>query len=323
MIDGARAGLFPIFSSWIVSASTRNSDHVTIESSIGMSTKEMQEFSGEQPRRLLKQLAFEIHRTIRSSDAGAVHDLRVVIRRFFQALVACKPFFPGREMPKSRRRLKKIMDTAGQVRNLDVALEFVAKWRVPQAVRLHSKLDRHRKELSRILVLELRRGAGGQTLLRWQVLFAAAPAAGLQETAQQTVRRLGTTFLKAAKEAASPKATPEDLHRLRIAAKKLRYTLELFPASYGSSFNSGLASIKRVHRLLGAINDCATAAAIVAEYRGGRRLALRLEKRQHNKSREFRQYWSEELQEGKQLEGWIDRLERATAQPRRIKRLAA
>ena len=103
--------------------------------------------------------------------------------------------------------------------------------------------------------------------------------------AQHALDRLDKDFLERGNEAASPKASPHDMHRFRIVAKRYRYTLELFQSS-----NPLVESIKRVSALLGDINDCVTAAQIVPP------LAARLKKRQRKKTEEFREYWAAEFQ---------------------------
>lgn len=50
--------------------------------------------------------------------------------------------------------------------------------------------------------------------------------------------------------------TPAGLHRLRLAGKRLRYTLELFGETYGTSLQEILTPLKALQDLLGAISDC-------------------------------------------------------------------
>jgi CHAD domain-containing protein len=102
--------------------------------------------------------------------------------------------------------------------------------------------------------------------------------------AQHALDRIGKDFFERGNEAASPKASPLDMHRFRIVAKKFRYTLELF-----QPLSPLVERIKRVSALLGDINDCVTAAAIVPP------LAAHLKKRQRKKTEEFRQYWASEF----------------------------
>jgi hypothetical protein len=51
------------------------------------------------------------------------------------------------------------------------------------------------------------------------------------------------------------RATPE-LHQLRIAAKRLRYTLELFADIFGESGQKQINRVKAVQEVLGTLHDC-------------------------------------------------------------------
>lgn len=262
---------------------------------------ETQSFAARQARLLLRRLALQIDRTVKSSNADAVHQVRVAIRRFTQAIAACQPPMPEKDMRKSRRRLKKIMAAAGEVRNCDVALKYLARWREPSAVGIQSKIESRRKESSLVLVAELKGWTDRQLSSKWRAALAAHPReTSAREVARHALGRLAKDFLARGNEAASLKASPHDMHRFRIVSKKFRYTLELFQPLYGSSVDRTVASIKRVGTLLGDINDCVTVAEIVAPYHGGNRLATRLKRRQRKKTEDFRQFWKGEF-----ADAWI------------------
>jgi CHAD domain-containing protein len=273
---------------------------------------EAREFAVGQAHRQLKHLGLQISRAIKSCNPGAVHDIRVAIRRFSQAIALCHAYFPGGGMPRHRRRLKKIMNGAGDVRNCDVALKLVSKFRVPHAVHLRSKLQTRRKESAGQLVTELRKWTGRRISFKWKAALDSTPEPGKKETIHQLARRtLGRgakDFLKQGNEASSPDASAKGLHRFRIASKKFRYALELFQPLYESSLNPVVAGIKGVSALLGDLNDCVTVADMVADYKGGNRLADRLKKRQDKKTEEFRKYWKQEFSDGDRLRGTIDHL---------------
>lgn len=240
---------------------------------------EAQQHATRQTRQLLRRLVLHVNRALKSCDPVAVHQLRVAIRRFTQGVAVWKPCFPAKDLRKCRRRLKKIMSAAGDVRDCDIAQKYLSRWRVPHADRHQSKLASRREDAARILVAELK---------QWKDPDLAAcepPTASLPEFAQQAFDRIARDFLERGNEAASSKASPHDMHRFRIVAKKFRYTLELLQPS-----NPQAAGIKRVSGLLGDINDCVSAALVLPP------LASRLKKRQRRKTEEFRQYWSAEFQ---------------------------
>jgi CHAD domain-containing protein len=61
----------------------------------------------------------------------AVHDIRVAIRRFKAALRTFRPELPAGGVRKVRAELDRVMEAAGPVRDLDVALELLAAARLP------------------------------------------------------------------------------------------------------------------------------------------------------------------------------------------------
>jgi CHAD domain-containing protein len=63
------------------------------------------------------------------------------------------------------------------------------------------------------------------------------------------------------------------LHRLRLATKKLRYTLELFRDCCGDEWESDLEKLRKLQQALGDINDCVAAWRLLSRKmpRGGER----------------------------------------------------
>jgi CHAD domain-containing protein len=87
----------------------------------------IQEHVRTQTAALLRRLAFEVNRAAKSCDEGSVHDLRVAIRRLSRCLKVFSQFYPDQSAKKLRRRLKTLMDAAGTLRDLDIALDLVAE----------------------------------------------------------------------------------------------------------------------------------------------------------------------------------------------------
>jgi CHAD domain-containing protein len=56
---------------------------------------------------------------------------------------------------------------------------------------------------------------------------------------------------------------PAELHALRLATKRVRYTLELFRPCYGRGLNIRLAALQRLQQVLGEVNDCAAAERLI------------------------------------------------------------
>ena len=75
---------------------------------------------------------------------------------------------------------------------------------------------------------------------------------------------------------------------MRIAAKKLRYTLELFALL---ETDTQLEKVVQVQTRLGAINDCETVRAMLHGMPGSEKHEARLKRRQRRKTEEFRREW--------------------------------
>jgi len=114
------------------------------------------------------RLVFESKRCARSLDADAVHDLRVSIRRFNQSLRTFLSLLPGREARKVRRQARKVMRLAGEVRNLDVALEWLAKAGITRRSPLWNRLNEQRRAAERGLAETLKQNGKRDFSSRWR-----------------------------------------------------------------------------------------------------------------------------------------------------------
>ena len=265
------------------------------------STIETRQYAGQSAARLLGRLAFQMNATKKTPHPDAVHDLRVSIRRFSQALTVFKPCFPGKETRKARRRLKNLMTQAGTVRNCDVVMKLLAKSHAADAPALRAKLQDQRKQAERILVAALKRRIDRKSSLKWRTALESALASAddqfchtpIEETARRMLPRRAKEFLQLGNSAVQGKSSPEKLHQFRIASKKFRYSLELFGPLYGATLKRWVEGIKQAQNLLGDINDCATAAEIVTALKGSRAVLGWLKKRERRKMEEFRKWWPE------------------------------
>ena len=94
---------------------------------------------------LLRRMAYEAGHAARSESASAVHDLRVAIRRLSNCLRLFAQFYPGHGAKRIRRRLHSLMELAGRVRDLDIALELLAAAGMPPRSALAVRLREERR----------------------------------------------------------------------------------------------------------------------------------------------------------------------------------
>src|ERR1035441_6228769 len=167
-------------------------------------------FAVAQATRLLERLAFQMNGAAHSPHAGAIHDLRVAMRRFSQVLSACKACFPARSVRKMRRRLKLIMTLAGEVRDTDVALQLIA---AAGASSLEAKLRARRKTAAKTLVAALKHWTARKSVSKWRAaLESGIPSRELRQSkaeafAHRELPRLGARFFREGARAAAPEAS--------------------------------------------------------------------------------------------------------------------
>ena len=238
---------------------------------------------------LVDQLALEVRRTLENASRDQVHDLRVAARRLGQ-MVAVLDGAGG--MGKIRRKLKQTIARAGAVRDCDIAAKLTAKLHAP--ARLEARLRRRRSLAERELAAHLQELSEAGFADQWRAKLATENGALDARERRVLLRAAHRVFRRAANIDGPPTA----LHKLRIAAKKLRYTMELLPFP-----PARLDPIKQLQSKLGDINDYESARRLAAKEGASKTLMKGLEQAQEKKVRQFRRYWKREFA-GKE-QGWM------------------
>ena len=252
-------------------------------------------------RRSLKRLALQSSRTYKYPGADPVHDLRVSIRRFTQAMQVFKPCLATKEVKRVQRASKKVMDLAGNVRDLDIAVELLGHFKISETAELRSKLEKKRKDASRVLADKLQRSIRRRTCSKWQKQLQPADAGGaspgtVEERAGEILPVLAKRLIALSRGSPRGKGDRlEHLHQLRIAAKKMRYTLELFISLNPTLIREWLGQLKRLQSALGSINDLEIVHDIVLKEHASKRLCAELIRRRDRKVEEFESHGQAEF----------------------------
>ena len=276
--------------------------------------------AGEQIRRLIERLAFQANRTAKAPGPDAVHDLRVAIRRTEQALATFKPLLPRKPAKRIRKQLKGVMGLAGAVRDCDMAVKILMKFRQPEAADLRRQIRAQRKAAEGSLQAGLKR-LSLRTKVTWWLadldLHArhAEIQKGTPEVAAAALPRLAQRFFQAGDSAAASRRSGEKLHEFRIQAKKFRYTLELFAATYGPAMEEWIGEIKSVQSILGKMNDYRSALALASGFKCSKNLRASLKRSERRKAREFRECWGERFSTSVAAE-WARALRTGRPEPR-------
>ena len=236
-----------------------------------------------------KVIRFHLARMVRRT-AGAssgrhpedLHAMRVATRRQRAALRLFADALPARATRKLRRGLRSIAGSLGQVRDLDVLIEAAERY----ATALPAS----------------RRGAFEPLLAAWRTRRDKASADVAHQLDSKRYRRLveqAEAFADRDDEPGSERWSLEDphlvrdtapariwaayhvvrayepvlesadvstLHALRIAAKRLRYTLEFFGETLGSEGTDLVARIVALQDHLGELHDADVAARLTREF---------------------------------------------------------
>lgn len=217
--------------------------------------------------RLLERRTRALRRHLAAAIAGrdtGVHQARVASRRLREALPVLTDGLHHTKSAKAERKVRRLTQALGTVRELDVTLhlidELAEKPGVPRAaladVRAHVIEER---EARRAVMLERLDGIDAGKLarrlenVRQALLHPAAGHSWRGALALRIARR--ARRLEQAIEEAGQIYAPESLHQVRIAAKKLRYALEIADESGAASCSEVLRAIKRVQDALGKLHD--------------------------------------------------------------------
>jgi CHAD domain-containing protein len=290
-------------------------------------TNEAGPFATEQVGGLLRRLAYQAGRTAKAPHVGEVHDLRVAIRRFSQALAAVDSCFSGRDVKKVKRRLKRIMALAGDVRDCDIAIELLSKFKAAPAPLL-SSFHKRRKEAAADLTSALKRWSERRTYSKWRAVVESPGRGGVHDplhaTAERVVEPMLREFVRRGKRSLATGASVERIHRLRIEAKKLRYTLELFAPVLGAAFDGWIERLKALQKVLGVISDCETVREMIERQGGNRRIDAALRRKARRKLDEFRQLWVDSFADASiDIRQGVARKPAAPSQPQALRMAAS
>lgn len=142
--------------------------------------------------------------------------------------------------------------------------------------------------------------------------------AGAGKNAQREFPAMVAAYFTEGRDILDNDPQPSDFHALRLLTKRLRYTLDLFRPCYGPGLRTRIAGLRRIQLCLGEINDCVTAAAVLADLRPKsspvrKRVEKFLEERSQTLIAEFRREWTGVFDAPGQERGWTAYL----ARPRR------
>jgi CHAD domain-containing protein len=235
----------------------------------------MRDFARHQTAILIRRLALALNRAAREADAEAIHDVRVALRRLSRCLRVFAPFYPAGSWKKIRRRLSALGTAAGAVRDCDIAIELAHRAGIARRSAIVSGLAMRRRKAGHDLTLEIRRWKSRDLVARWRnrLVLGVSEKGDIPEDAcmdaagsgRHQLPPLVSDYFAQVRQLLASDPPPAELHAIRLASKRLRYTLELFRPVYGPGLSVRLATLQRLQQVLGEVNDCAAAERQLAE----------------------------------------------------------
>lgn len=198
-----------------------------------------------------------------------IHDMRVAIRRLRSVLRDFAGIVGKRPLANLTRSLKKLADTLGRVRDLDVLIEELedlcdeAECPVRDGIEQIVAVYRERRIAACwalgnlvtgefVLGLRTRFSASIESAVRQRGLFEFSD---VRDAGRRTIIKCLGEF-QAMSEVIYHPFSIKRLHKLRIAGKHLRYAIELFAPHFGESLKPFADGIKEMQTHLGDIHDC-------------------------------------------------------------------
>ena len=222
----------------------------------------------------LQDVVKEIDGVRKSEDIECIHDMRVATRRMRSALALFERCLPGKSSKKWNKEMRRVTRALGTARDADVQMDSLQEF-------LDSlEESRYRAGIRRLLLrLRQRRdGAQDKIIKAMDRLELSGVLDGMGRTLRQ-IRVLARmshvdehspyvyqqAYLAIAMRLENMLAYEiyvnqperlEELHAMRIAAKRLRYTMEVFAPLYQDELKQQLKTARNVQTMLGDIHDC-------------------------------------------------------------------
>lgn len=206
---------------------------------------------------------------LHSEGIGGVHDMRVATRRLRSALRDFAQLMKKKSLKKISKDIKQIADTLGTARDQDVAIIALEKLRkkskdkqvkagiVKLIAERRAKRERAQLDLMETLAIkqmEILQKSFEKTIAEATRQTTAARVITFNEAGRNVVSNSLEEFCDLSENIYEP-FVDKPLHKLRIAAKRLRYAVELYTACWGERIVPFTDGIAEMQGFLGEVHD--------------------------------------------------------------------
>jgi CHAD domain-containing protein len=225
-------------------------------------------------RKQAKQLARQLDGVRKGKDTECVHDARIASRRLRAALGMFGECFSPGTVKRWRKAIRRVTDALSTARDKDVHIESLCgllanlkeKAYCRGVARLLAQLEHERLAAQPEVLKSMDRFEAGGVL---EEMLHATKEMLLDAKGQKVVVRSPFVFhrteerilgrldeLMRFEDSLSNPGDQERHHAMRIAAKRLRYTMELAKPAYDGRLKGSISAVKQLQTFLGDIHDC-------------------------------------------------------------------
>ncbi len=285
---------------------------------------------------LLDAFLHEIDGVRSGEDIEHIHRMRVASRRLRAALPLFESCFPPRNFRMWMQELQKVTRALGDARDTDVQIAFLVQLKKKRAQNnngilsagarlavlqedaetiLFRQLQKRRRKLQSTVLSTLENlekseipkdiragctdlvtlGRDTRTHRDWL---------GIPPVAAARISRRLASLLVFERWVHNPDAVAEH-HAMRIAAKKLRYTMEIYAPVFQRNLKKPLSRVKKIQEILGDLHDCDvwidTVMKMLLDERSSSRPGLNPPRAQGSRVTSYRHFLSEREKERKQI----------------------
>jgi CHAD domain-containing protein len=230
-------------------------------------------FGAEALLKRLEALEQEIEGVTKAEDIECIHRMRVASRRIRSAFALFEECFADKDAEKWRKQIRQVTRSLSIARDLDVQIEFLKNFmddlqdtrHILGIKRLLLRLQQQRKNSQPkiISVMDQLRSTGilGQITESSRIMRNL----GQLRHKEHTLRVYERTYMAISlrleeflshKDYIKQPDRTDELHAMRITAKRLRYTMEIFAPLYEDELKRPIEAIREVQTILGDFNDC-------------------------------------------------------------------
>lgn len=224
-------------------------------------------------QRFEEMISYRQH-ALNPKDVEGVHAMRVASRRLRSCMRDFMPYLGKRRLVSPEKRIRRIADALGEARDQDVAilaLEKLESSTSPPFSTTLRELVVTRNEIRRVAHQKLKQILMKQELNDLQAQFAEALAAATipkpsfvkGSTANFSYDEMAATVIRARlmelERSSVSLYNPfesKPLHEMRVAAKRLRYAVELFQQCFDRELGPFAKMSGRLQTALGEVHDC-------------------------------------------------------------------